>query len=114
MFRLVKFLLAIMGFFLISPAAHPQEVELSEQEAQDRRARIEELRQLSQAEREARRVERQRQIDSLTDEQRAALKERQRIRQARGAGQRGQRPPRRRPPANSSQGAADGEDSDSS
>ena len=54
--------------------------------------------QTQEQERATRRAERRHQIDSLSDEQRQALRERKRIRQGRGPGQRGQHPQRRRPP----------------
>jgi len=106
MLRLSCLVLIVLGFYGIQPAAYAQDVEdtqaleqqQGQRQAQDRRARIEELRQLDPEERQARRAERQRQIDSLTDEQRQALRERRRLREAAGSGQRGQRPSRRRPP----------------
>ena len=87
MLRLSRLVLIMLGFFLIAPAVYGQDAE--DAEGLD----------VGQAQqREARREERQRQIESLSDEQRQALRERKRIRQARGTGQRGQRPERRRPP----------------
>tara|TARA_B110000858_G_scaffold175732_1_gene209326 strand:- start:10741 stop:11025 length:285 start_codon:yes stop_codon:yes gene_type:complete len=78
----------VLACFLIAPAAYTQDAEDSEGVKNERAQQ-----------REARREERQRQIDSLSDEQRQALRERKHIRQARGAGQRSQRPQRRRPQA---------------
>lgn len=113
MLRLARLKFIVLGFLLIVPTLYGQEaedaegfkVDQSEPQAQSRRARIAELRQLSKQEREARRTERQRQIDSLSDEQRQAIRERQRIRETRGAGQRGQHQLRRRPPTNPPQDA---------
>lgn len=121
MLRLARLKFIVLGFLLIAPALYAQEaedsagleVEKSEQQAQDRRARIAELRQPSKQEREARRTERQRQIDSLSDEQRQAIRERQRIRETRGAGQRGQRQLRRRPPASPPQDSEEAENEES-
>jgi len=81
---------------LVSTAVSAQDdQEATDAQAEQRRARIEELHQLTQEEREQRRVERQRQIDSLTDEQRQALRERRRLREAQSTRRQGQRPPRR-------------------
>lgn len=96
MLRLSRLLFIVLGFFLVAPAIYAQEDEDGEGLAADQAQQ-----------REARREERRRQIDSLTDEQRQALRERQRIRQGRAAGQRGQRPQRRRPPASSPQGGGE-------
>lgn len=89
----------MLGFFLIAPALYAQEAEDSAEP---------EVRAGQQAQqREARRLERQRQIGSLSDEQRQALRDRKRIRQAKGAGQGSQRPQRRRPQAGPSRGSAE-------
>ena len=97
MLRLSRLVVMVVGFFLVAPALYAQDDEDAEgikaEQAQQR---------------EARRAERQRQIDSLSDEQRQALRERQRIRAARGGGQRGQRP-LRRPPSGPPQGSAESE-----
>ena len=90
--RLSRLVIMVLACFLIAPAAYTQDAADSE-----------ELKSEQAQQREARREERQRHIDSLSDEQRQALRERKRIRQERGAGKRGHRPPRRRPPANSAQ-----------
>lgn len=101
MSRLSRGILLLLGFVLLQSPAYAQDAAQTEQQAQERKERMQQ--------REARREERQRQIDSLSDEQRQALRERQRIRQARGAGQRGQRPLRRPPSGNSSQSTAESE-----
>lgn len=99
--RLAWGMLLLLSTLLVQPAVCAQETD---QEGQQ-----EQLREERKQQREARREERQRQIDSLTDEQRQALRERQRIRAARGAAQRGQRVQRRRPPINSSAPTAESE-----
>ena len=104
MLKFSRLLVLVLGFCSVIPAVYAQETEQTEQQVQEREARIQE--------RAARREERRRQLDSLTDEQRQALRERQRIRAARGAGQRGQRPQRRRPPTTPSQQATEAESED--
>jgi len=76
----------MFGIFLLQPVVHAQDVEDSEGL---------EVEQTQQQDREARRTARRQQLESLSDEQRQALRERRRIRESSGVGQRGQ--PRRRP-----------------
>ncbi|MDA0279603.1 MAG: hypothetical protein O3C29_04065 [Proteobacteria bacterium] len=100
--RLSRLLFMVLGFFLVAPALYAQDDEDPEGPEVEQ-----------SQEREARRAERQRQIGSLSDEQRQALRERRRIREGSGAGQRGQRPPRRRPPASPPAGSAELENEES-
>ena len=110
MLRSSRFSLLVFVLFLIQGPANAQDdaevqapnLEQAQQQATERRERIQELRRLSQEEREVKRAERQRQIDSLTEEQRQALRERRQLREA-NARHRGQRPQRRRPPVTPSQ-----------
>ena len=87
MLRISRLLLLVLTCFLVVPAVYAQDaedsVELKSERAQQR---------------EARREARQRHIESLSEEQRQALRERKRIRHMKGAGQRGHRPKHRRPP----------------
>jgi hypothetical protein len=96
MLRLSRLVFIVLGFFLIAPALYAQDDEDSEA-----------LAAAQAQEREARRTERQRQIDSLSDEQRQALRERRRIHEGSRAGQRGQRPQRRRAPTSPSGGSGE-------
>jgi chromosome segregation ATPase len=105
MLKFSRLLVLVLGFYSVIPVIHAQDTQQTEQQVQEREARIQE--------RAARREERRRQIDSLTDEQRQALRERQRIREARGAGQRGQRPPRAHSSRTPSQQAAEAENGNS-
>lgn len=98
MLKFSRLVFIVLGFFLFAPAGYTQDAEDAEGAAAEQAQQ-----------REARRAERQRQIGSLSDEQRQALRERQRIRQARGVGQRGQRPQRRRPPISAPQGSDESE-----
>ncbi|PCI74971.1 MAG: hypothetical protein COB20_13910, partial [SAR86 cluster bacterium] len=84
MLRLSRLVFIMLGFILIAPAAYAQDAEDS-RELEGEKAQ----------EREARREERRRQIDSLSDEQRQALRERRGNREARRAGQGSKRPQRR-------------------
>ena len=103
MLRSSRFSLLVFVLFLIQGPANAQDdaevqapnLEQAQQQATERRERIQELRRLSQEEREVKRAERQRQIDSLTEERRQ-------LREA-NARHRGQRPQRRRPPVTPSQ-----------
>jgi hypothetical protein len=85
--RFSRLVFILLGSYWTMPTLYAQDAEDPEGQAVEQ-----------EQERATRRVERQRQIDSLSDEQRQALRERKRIHQGRGPGQRGQRPQRRRPP----------------
>jgi len=79
----------LLGSYWTAPALYAQDAEESEGQA---------VEQTQEQKRATRRAARQQQIDSLSDEQRQALRERKHIREGRGPRQRGQRPQRRRPP----------------
>jgi|FLOH01.1.fsa_nt_gi hypothetical protein len=95
--KLIGPVAAVLAFVLQIPIATAQDdantvVQLnpdSEQRKIERRARIEELRQLTQEERQAKRQANQQQLDSLSDEQRQALREKRRSREAARARQGG-------------------------
>lgn len=104
MMRLSEVFLA--GCLLLSVAGGVQAQDGAATEAQ-RQARLEELRQMSPEQRQARREQMQKRLEGLTDEQRAALRERRQQNQANRAGQpqrprvqpNGTRPGQSAPPA---------------